>query len=227
MYYSLDTDSDPKVIGVRNGAYQVELDTKRYEKDVFAKLSAFFIGGRQLATNKIYPDLDYKFYFKKLKSAKETSFMCFTPYLNNCHFLIDNNALELLKKFNIQKYKAYEALVYDTKTEIFNNNYRLFYSVIQDWNLVDFENTVFITGGFGSIPKHEYKFKDENEYKNFRGGITSVKSLTLTREFDTSLDLFYVRVGGLLVSEKLKLELEKNNLTGITFNNDVEVLINK
>lgn len=224
MYYKIRLDWDPKVIGVKNGVYQVELDMKRYDKMQFAKLQTFFIGG-ELSTEQVYPDLDYKFNFKKLKSAKETSFMRFTPFLNNCHFLVDINTLELFEKFNIQKYKAYEALIYNSSSENLNNNYRLFYSVIQGWNIIDFEKTVFTSGGFGNYPVSEHKFKDENEMRNFKG-ITNVKLLALTKEFDISLDFFHTRLGGLFVSEKLKSELERNNVTGIKFSNDVQVLIN-
>lgn len=201
----------------------MELDKKNYDKKVYAQIESFFIKG-ELSTNQVYPDLDYKFNFKKLKSAKETNLMSFTPYLKNCHFLIDNITLELLKPFSIQGYKAYEVSVSDPSTQNLNSSYRLFYSVLQDWNVIDFEKTLFTSGGFGNNPIIEHKFKDENEMKAFKG-IPKVKILALQKHFDKTLDFFHTRLGGLFVSEKLKLELEEKKITGVLFNNEVEVLI--
>lgn len=56
--------------------------------------------------------------------------MSFTPYLNHVHFLIHNKVLDLLKDFNVQKYKDYEAVIYDSPTENIDNNYRLFFCVL-------------------------------------------------------------------------------------------------
>ncbi len=224
MFYNIRLDWNPKVIGVKNGVFQVELDKKSYDKKIYAEIESLFIGG-ELSINQIYPDFDYKFNFKKLKSAKETNLMSFTPYLNNCHFLIDNNTLELLKSFNIQRFKTYEALIYDSSAENLNPNYRLFYSVLQDWNVIDFENSLFISGGFGNIPKIEHKFKDEKEMKVFKG-IAKVKTLALQKHFDKTLDFFHTRLGGLFISEKLKLKLEEKKVTGLLLSNEVKVLTN-
>lgn len=222
MYYNIKLDWDPKVIGVKNGVYQVELDKRAYDKITYAQVDSLFISN-EFQANQACPKIDFKFYFKKLKSAKKTSFMSFTPNLNHCHFLVQTNILELFKTFNVQNYRGFEAVVYDSPTENLDNNYRLFYLVLQDWKMIDFENTVFTSGGFGNQPKIEHSFTDENEIRKFNG-ITRVKTLALAKAFDSSLDFFHTRLGGLFVSEKLKLALEENNATGIKFNNEVQVL---
>lgn len=84
--------------------------------------------------------------------------------------------------------------------------------------MIDFENTVFTSGGFGNNPKIDHKFSEENEMKKF-DGIVKVKTLTLSKSFDNSLDFFHTRLGGLFVSEKLKSALEAYGATGINFNN--------
>jgi hypothetical protein len=48
----------------------------------------------------------------------------------------------------------------------------------------------------------------------------------LNEKFDSKLDLFLTRLGGLFVSDKLKLALELNQISGLRFYNDVEVLLN-
>jgi hypothetical protein len=222
MYYNIRLDWNPKVIGVKNGVYQVELDKRVYDKATYAQIDSLFISN-EFTANQEYPEVDFKFYFKKLKSAKKTSFMSFTPKLNHCHFLVQTNILELFKAFNVQHYKAFETIIYDPPMENLDNNYRLFYLVLQDWNVIDFENTVFTSGGFGNQPKIEHSFSDDNEMRKFNG-ITRVKTLALAKTFDSTLDFFHTRLGGLFVSEKLKLALEENNATGIKFTSEVQVL---
>lgn len=223
MYYNIRLDWDPKVIGVKNGVYQVELDKTAYDKKTYARLDSLFIGGEFTAEQE-YPEVDFKFYFKKLKSAKKTSFVSFTPHLKHGHFLVHKKTLELFESFNIQQHKDFEAVIYDSPNENLDNNYLLFYCVLKDWEVIDFENTVFTSGGFGNNPKVEHKFSDENDLRKFNG-IAKVKTLALSKSFDTSLDFFHTRLGGLFVSEKLKLALEENSATGIRFNNEVEVLM--
>jgi hypothetical protein len=223
MYYSIRLDWDPKVIGVENGIYQVELDKPRYDKKTFAILDSLFISG-EFTAKKEYPEVDFKFYFKKLKSAKKTSFMSFMPYLKHGNFLIHKRVLKLFGSFNVQGHKGYEAVIYDSPNENLDSNYLVFYCVLKDWEVIDFENTIFTSGGFGNNPKVEHKFSDESEMKKFNG-IVKVKRLALSQSFDTSLDFFHTRLGGLFVSERLKLALEENNATGIKFSNAVDVWV--
>lgn len=222
MYYNIDLAWEPKIIGVKNGVYQVELDSRAYDKKTYTEIDSLFISNN-FTVNQVYPEIDFTFYFKKLRSAKKTSFMSFTPNFKHGHFLIHKNILELFKHFNIQKFKAYETVIYDSPSENADNDYRLFYSVLQDWDVIDFENTIFTSGGFGNNPKVEHRFSDENEMKMFNG-ITKVKTLALSKKFDTTLDFFHTRLGGLFVSEKLKVALEENSTTGIVFNSEVATL---
>lgn len=222
MYYSVELAWEPKIIGVKNGIYQVELDKTAYTKDTYGQIDSLFISNI-IAENQQTPAIDFIFYFKKLKSAKKTSFMSFSPYLSQCHFLIQKNVLEIFKYFKIQDHIAFEAEIYDSYKEDHDTNYRLFYMAHQDWDVVDFEGTVFTSGGFGNNPEIEYKFMDEKEMREFNG-ITKVKTLSLTTKFDFSLDFFHTRLGGIFISEKLKSALEDKSFTGIKFKKEVEVL---
>lgn len=150
--------------------------------------------------------------------------MSFTPNLKHGHFLVHKKILELFESFNIQYHKDFEAVIYDSPTENLDNNYMLFYCVLQDWDMVDFEKTVFTSGGFGNNPKVEHRFKDENEMKTFNG-ITKVKTLALKKSFDKTLDFFHTRLGGLFISERLKIAIENSRSTGIVFSRKTEVVI--
>lgn len=221
MYYNIRLDWNPKIIGVKNGIYQLELDRKIYNKNLYKEIEKLFLFG-ELIPNEQLPEIDFKFYFKKLKSAKMTDFMSFTPYMKHCHFLINKSIKDLFNNFNIQQHNFFDSIIVDSFNEIINENYMLFHCPLQDWDVVDFSKSIFITGGFGNIPYTEIQFENENELKNF-DGITKIKSLGLTDKFDKSLDFFHTRIGGLFVSKRLKLALEDKIVSGILFNNDVEI----
>lgn len=223
MYYNIELDWDPKVIGVKNGVYQVELDKSVYNKATYSKIDSLFMGN-EFTANQFHPEIGFKFFFKKFKSTKKTSFMSFTPYLNHCLFLVHNNILELFKSFNMQYYKNFESVIYESNKEQPDDSYKLFYSVLQDWDVIDFKKTVFTSGGYGNNPKIEHKFKNEFDMLNFNGN-TNVNTLVFTKSFDKTLDFFHTRLGGLFISEKLKLALEENNATGIKYNKEIQVMI--
>jgi hypothetical protein len=222
MYYNIRTAWEPSIIGVKNGIYQVELDKMAYDSQAYAALESLFIKN-VFSANQFNPEIDFKLFFKKLKSAKKTSIMSFSPNLNHCHFLMKDTIVELFGDFNIQQYKAIETVVYDTPTENVDESYRMLFLVLQDWDVIDFENTVFTTGGFGKNPKIELSFKNEADL-NVYNGITNVKTLSLKSNFDKTLDLFLTRLGGMFVSDNLRKALESANVTGLKYYNDIEVL---
>jgi hypothetical protein len=224
MYYNVRLDWDPKVIGVKNGIYQVELDRKAYDKKTYSLIETMFINN-VFSADQVNPEVDFIFYFKRLKSAKNTSFISFTPNLKHCHFLIKKNLIKLFEGFNIQEYVAYDSIIYDSSGENVDDSYQLFYLVLQNWSVIDFNNSVFTVGGFGNNPIVELKFENEFALNNYRG-IPNVSRLCLNEKFDSKLDLFLTRLGGLFVSDKLKLALELNQISGLRFYNDVEVLLN-
>lgn len=223
-YCNIAMAFEPKEIGVRNGVYQVVLDEKGYDKQTLKELDSLFISNKFTA-DQVYPEVDFKFRFKKLKTAKKTDFMSFTPNLKHAKFLVRNETLELLSTFKLQRFLAYETEIYDSHSDNLDHSYKLFYSVLQDWNVIDFEKTVFTYGGYGNIPKTEHRFVDVDEYMNFHKKILDVKTLGLNDEFDRSLDYFHTRLGGVFVSERLKNALEENDVTGIYFKNKIEVIM--
>lgn len=223
MYYNLEYNVEPKIIGVRNGAYQVELDKSRYTNEEYAKFESTFIK-TEFTAQKYYPEEDFCFYFKKLKSAKETSFMAFCPFIKHGLYLINSDTLRLMQSFNIQRHKTYRAIIHDTKLNIDNASYSVFYSVLQDYNVIDFRKSIFTSGGHGNNPLLNHTFTNEIEKKKYPD-LTHIKTLALSKEFDKSLNLFQTRYGGIFVSERLKNALEADKVTGIEFRKRVYVIL--
>ena len=222
MYYNITLAYEPKVIGVRNGIYQVVLMENLFSKDSYKKMEMYFIT-KEFSAIEHFPDFDVHFYFKKLKSAKETSFVSFCPHLNHCHFLIKNEVLNVLKMHNIQSYEVYPTTIYNSNNESVDNSYKMFYSVLQDWDVIDFGKSVFTTGGYGNVPLLEHQFSNQFELNSCKR-IARVKTLVLSENFDSTLDFFHTRLGGIFISERLKIALEAANFTGLIFSNKIHVL---
>lgn len=223
MYFKLELSSDPKVIGVRNGIYQVELMEKVFTKEYLKKLNAYFHPGSPWTLNEALPDFSVYFHFKKLKLTNETNFMSFCPHLSNCLFLIDDKSLKLLESFNIQSYQLYPSIISDPTNSEETHSYKMFFTLIQDWDIIDFSKSVFYTGGYGNIALTDHQFSNAEEMRNFRP-FPKIKVLALNNEFDSKLDMFYSRLGGVFISAKLRSAMEENGVTGLEFDNSVEVI---
>jgi hypothetical protein len=223
MYFKLKLSSDPKIIGVRNGIYQVELMEKVFTKEYLKKLDSYFHTGSSWTLKDALPDFSVYFQFKKLKLTKETNFMSFCPHFNNCLFLIDDRSLKLLESFNIQSHQLYPSIISDPINSEEIHSYKMFFALMQDYDIVDFSKSVFYTGGYGNVALTDHQFSNGEEMRNFRP-FPQIKVLALNNEFDSKLDLFYSRIGGIFISEKLRSALEQNGVTGLEFDNSVEVI---
>ncbi len=222
-FYNIQLSHDPKIIGVKNGIYQVELIEKMYNSVTFSQFKNMFFN-QNLEIDKI-PSFEFEFYFRLLKGAKETDFISFCPHLNHCHFLINENIQDIFSNFKIQPFTLLNANIFNETKQTTLKKFRMFYSGFQSWEIVNFEETVFNYGGFGNIPISEHTFSNIDELKSFKG-IPKLKVLSLTNKFDNSLDLFYSRLGGLFVSERLKISIENALVNGIVFNNEIKVITN-
>lgn len=135
---------------------------------------------------------------------------------------VDENLKRLLKKFNLPKHHFYPIEVSCLNQRI---NYYWFHFVDSLLDCVDFNNTTF--DFFKKSPFiiiNEFQFLSFDELRNkeselnFEYGIR-LKKLVLKSDFP-QFDI--ISLWGItpifLVSEKLKIELEKSGLTGFMFN---------
>lgn len=126
--------------------------------------------------------------------------------------MISERVAEVFSKFNIQKYYTYPVTLYKKEKQL-PDKYYLFCCPLLGFEVVDFANSVFYRTQ-GIHIRHYLQFNSLEEYKAHTG-LARVEKLVLNSNFNSSLDLFKARIGGMYVSEALKDALEILEFTGI------------
>lgn len=212
-YYLIRSSSDPKVIGVKNGLAQVEFGEKENKHNLtYKKTLDFFSYAEYWRNDEVFPEFEVHLNASILKNAKLTSFIEYTPFLLSCPFLVHNDVVSIFSRFNIQRHRNYPVKIYDSK-ECINSEYKLFCCPYLGFDVINYSESIFYTGS-DLLGKTYYTFNNEKEYRSFPNIINS-EVLKMNDNFDSSLDLFVGRIGGMHVSERLKNELQNNNVTGI------------
>ncbi|WP_293902540.1 hypothetical protein [Sphingobacterium sp. UBA5670] len=216
-YYQLSIVSDPEIKGVTTGLGQVELDK---DNPITEKLATFFSGIDYWTRNKYIPDFEIEGCTASLyKKAKLTDFLDFSPFLFTCPFMLSERAVKVFLKFNIQKYYTYPVTLFD-KGKPLQEKYELFCCPLLQYDIVDFEKSIFYKPK-GLYEKTYLNVNDNEEYRKHSGNIRA-EELVLNPNFDTSLDFFCGRIGGMYVSEGLKNAIENLGLTGVKIYEDKE-----
>lgn len=209
-YFSILTHSDPKIIGVNNGVMQVEICDNNFLKPM-----------RPLKFNGVEIDMSDEVKrlkitcVKKLKKAIMTDFLSFGPNLAWCPFLVTKRTADILSRFNTTPIHLFPV---ETENSSELNNYSLALIHPLSMDVINFEESTFFTGGmFFPANRQYHRFSNKEEYlEHFNMNITSTEQLVLNNSFDRSLDLFYVMGFAMYISERLKLVLEGNNITGVS-----------
>lgn len=220
-FYKLKTAFEPEIIGVKNGIDQVEWLKDKTDQVTREIIGKFFTSYDWNIINK-KPEFTFTLHVKMLKGAMLTDFVQLTPYFFGCPFLISKRVKEVFEKFNIQTYYLFPAIIYD-KDKPLENEYYLFYQPLQDYDIIDFEKSIFYTQrGIFEENKIKRFFKNLEEYKNFQEGTLHPEKLAFNSNFDSTLDLFKARLGGMYVSEALKDAIEILGFTGVHVLEDYE-----
>ncbi|MEZ2442774.1 hypothetical protein AB6805_13715 [Chitinophaga sp. RCC_12] len=215
-YYRLNLSSEPKIIGVKNGIYQVEIDKKKYSspKD-YDRLLNFFSSQGWFEKDQT-PDFDVQIHANMLKSAIMTDFLQFSPALMACDFMVNNKVLDVFKDFNIQKHTLFPVTIYQG-SRVIDDNYSLFFMPHLEYDVIDFPKSTFFSGN-RILGKQHHQFEDLTQFRTALKEISpliGVEVLHLNEKFDKKLDLFRGRLGRMNISEHLKDAIVSANLTGI------------
>ncbi|BFM44106.1 hypothetical protein CFS9_27470 [Flavobacterium sp. CFS9] len=207
MYKNIRTESDPKIIGVNNGVYQVELndrksfvnkeEKKNYENYFDGNFNSFSIDNfKNIEKNKV----TILTYFP-LKKAKETDFVSFSPNEMGLNFIISQKVLDIFESFNLCEF-----IKIPTKIEGFKNNFYTIGFPITNYDFLDFPESFFLDslGNRNLIESYE-------EYDVKRYDI-KVKKLKLRRK--TSSNIIYSQIKGLFFSNELVEKLRQEDVVG-------------
>lgn len=214
----METESSPKIIGVKNGIQQVEIDRSLFPnvKD-YDNLYSFFSSTNYWQNEKAIPDFPIHVYATTLKGAKLTDFIQFGQYLITCPFIIHKRVADILAKFNCQPYYLYKAEIYDSNKALLSDEYFLMCSPLLEYDIVNFPESVFFTGD-RILGKQSQYFENKTDYINFtktKTPFVGIEKMMLSKDFDFSLDFFYGRLGRMYVSEALKDAIEILGFTGV------------
>lgn len=207
MYYNiLRISSEPKVIGVNNGIYQIELDKscfsngKEYERFILE-----FPEDSTIDINHPRPLV-----YKVLKKAKLTDFMGYCQYLHGVPFVLSGKAVGIFKDFSLKEHSLIEITLKENEKD----SYYLFRYPFTENSSINFEKSVFYTQRPGQDRVY-HKIHNENELMTFwkQNALWSAEKFVL-EESEASYDCIRLRIGGIFISDKLQKAIEAGGLIG-------------
>jgi hypothetical protein len=162
------------------------------------------------------PDLNF---FVMTPKAKLTDVITVSGLISAKGFLINEKVKNILDKHNLVSHKYYQAKLY-YKNQAFTYYW---WHVVSDLTpCIDYNQTSFIIKRLFKIEVDNLTIPNAEGLKKTRYEIGALKNLipntlVLHETFDKNLDLFII--GGfndeIFVSEKLKIELEQQKISGI------------
>jgi hypothetical protein len=216
-YYLLRHVSDPKIIGVKNGGSQVEIDENGFkDKEKYTRLLEFFDSFSYWQKKSFTPDFSYSIQCARLlKNAKLTDFLEFRPFLMACPYMVSDRVKTVFSKFRFSEHYYMPVDVYDANRLV--AKYNLLYCPLLDYDIVDFPKSLFFTGNAFLRTKKIHSFNSREEHLRFlkSNALVGEEKIHLSKLFDKALDFFYPRFGGLYISERLKEAIIQERFTGI------------
>lgn len=220
-YYIVRQPSDPKIMGVRDGGSQAEIDRKGFiDKSNYDRFNEKFFDFKKQSFWEILeegiPDLEFTLECVKLREgAKITDFLSYYPNLYfGGKFLLSEKAFNILTQFNLPKYKCFPAkLIADQKSY----QYKLLFTPVIA-NNINFHETTFFTGN-KLRGKKFFHLNSLEEFKRKKDiDIFQTDKVVFNRLFNKNLDYFIsiVSIPTIFISERLKAAIEENSLTGLS-----------
>lgn len=225
-YYQIDVSCEPKIIGVNNGVYQVEIDQKLIERNQnYVDFDNHFSGyniefwNTQSKVKELNPPLIRG---EMLKKAKVTDVM---GYAQNFHFLYNiysKKYINILKTFNVGYYKTFEFKIKNVD-ELY---YLLFIQTIT-LDKIFYEKSTVVTGHkiMNNIKYHT--IKSPQEYIDFNAKFPTgrFEKLAISKGY-YGKDIIKTEIDSLpFYSEKLIDFLLDCGITGlqVSYNNSIEL----
>lgn len=224
-YFILDTEVEPKIVGVKDGAGQLRTDEKidklfnEWHNHIFLKLSSenkdwWKVWSRhELYAIKPLEGIIFR------KAAKKTDFI---GGHNLRGFYVNEKLKNILESFILPNHKFIKTNFYEEKSgKTISEYWRFVYDLDLGENTVDYQKSEFDFRNyfqeFGSDFHREINSYDDylNVYYETRRGLRASK-LVINKNFNNNLDFlsFNFLTPRLYISERLKNKMEEENITG-------------
>jgi len=225
-YYQVSVSAEPKIIGVNNGIYQLEIDEKAIEySDDYDEFKAHFkYGNKEFWNNqdKVKTLRPPTIKGKMLKKAKVTDIMGYAPeytFLNN---LYSEKYLDIIKSFEIVDYKSFEIEI----DEIMSRFYLVFFKKIL-LSEIHFKNSVIYTGHKKIGNVKYFPISNYEEYNSFKieNPLHSFEKISISNNYSNKDIISIQATGGNFYSERLIDFLLDCGITGlqVAYNTSIQL----
>lgn len=213
MYFQISASSDPKVIGVKNGIYQVELVNlpERRTNDVFAELINETNAGAFIPRqHQLFDYTGRSFQGVLIKNAKLTDVMGYSPYIFGFKFVASNSVRDIMERYREKDEFALFPVAIRTVVESY---YALFVPFIPINNIV-FSKSAIFSGT--KLKKKEVQVEDYDDYIRFsaKDPFLFFEKVVLPHTFRRNM-LCIQGAGDVFVSQNLADELRAAEVTGM------------
>lgn len=224
-YFILDTEVEPKIVGIKDGAGQLRTDEKidklfnEWHSHIFLKLSTENKDWWKVwSKHELYAIKPLEGIIIR-KEAKKTDFI---GGHNLRGFYVNEKLKNILESFNLPNHRFIKTNFNDEKSgKTISGYWRFVYDLDTGENTVDFQKSEFDFRNyfqeFGSDFYREINSYDDylNVYYETRRGLRASK-LVFNKNFNNNLDFlsFNFLTPRLYISERLKNKMEEENITG-------------
>jgi hypothetical protein len=218
MFKQIDTFAEPKIIGVNNGVYQIEIDEKSLKKNNnYAQIK------KLIDTKNVFEFLKMQDHILKTKinylrgnllnNAKITDIMGFSPFIFGCKYIVSQNFVDCL----------IEELVDPQEFHLFKMNirgldldYYLFFTpMIPDTNIIFSKSLIYPEKDLLSQTRNYFEINNYQEYQeiNKKSLFNRWEKITLDKKFENNSIINIQSSSNLFFTDSL---IERFKSKGIT-----------
>ncbi|WP_333694374.1 hypothetical protein [Flavobacterium sp.] len=217
MHKKITVSSEPKIIGVKNGIMQVELDRKNLlnQDGSHNKFYKYFGSFPYWANQNNKIDFNISVInAKPLKKAKMTDLLAYGPYIMAFKWLISEKFYNILQDFNIGEHTLYEVNIENCEEKYFFLKLK---TILRD-EFVFNRNVLTVLEKNSFV---DYTFLNKIEYDDFilNNPLSEYKHIALKQELE-KYDIIYTQGAGDYFSERLIKTFNENGLTGLSIYNN-------
>lgn len=223
-YYFISDSGEPKIVGLKDGSSQVVISDRELKRLNWINEFMWWtkrpkpIDSRSFHVN-LFEGIPR---FELKKGAKLTDLLSHAPPVLGGGYVISKKFKEILINFDLDAVQFKDVFIIDTKEEILSAEYCLMQiPLIDQTNNIDWKNTFFsdmkydLSKIFFSEETENfyeaYYFNSYSEYRNSSKIGYTCRYIT----FDSKFDLIETGISDLIISNRIREELIKNNLTNI------------